>query len=344
MPENPGIKVRGLKSPWGYLAPILVHQTGRPILNHYALKEFLKQDFDVIHFNNISLIGGPKIYQYGTGIKLVTCHDYWILCPLSTLFKYGREICTSKDCFFCSLRAKKPPQLWRYTSLLEESVKHVDAFISPSRFLMSLFSQQGFQEKFFHIPNFVETEDAALTAEEDALLPKPYFLFAGRLEKTKGVQNIIPIFKDGKYGQLVIAGDGSYRSELERLAQGVECIRFLGYLRHEELMRYYRQAEALLVPSIWYENAPLVVIDAMRLGVPVIAHDVAGPGELVRDSGAGLLYQNGEGLRVALKKIKEREHLRREFGKKGREYFQKNLTIEAHLDMYFSLIDQIRRR
>lgn len=61
-------------------------------------------------------------------------------------------------------------------------------------------------------------------------------------------------------------------------------------------------------------------------------------------SGAGLLYRNREELKEALKKMRERENLREELGERGKEYFNQNFTVEAHLDQYFSLIDFLKRR
>ena len=341
--ENPKVKVKVLESRWGALAPIIVHQTGRPIINHHVLKKFFQEDFDVIHYNNISLVGGPKIYGYGKGIKLATFHDYWVLCPKSTLFKYGKEICTKKNCFLCyTINAKKPPQLWRSTSLLKRNLKNIDAFISPSEFLKDIFLKEGFDGKVIHIPNFVIPSKLEISSTKESLFPEPYYLFAGRLEKTKGVQNLISVFKEGKEGHLLITGDGSYRSKLEILADNSKYIHFLGFVNQSDFLTYYRHALALLVPSIWYENCPYVILDAMMLGVPIIAHDIAGPGELVRNSGAGLLYQNREELKEALKKVRDREDLRKELGERGMKYFNQNLTVEAHLDQYFSLIDKLR--
>ena len=61
-----------------------------------------------------------------------------------------------------------------------------------------------------------------MSETEKSPFHKPYFLFAGRLKKNKGVQNLIPFFKEGKSGHLIIVGDGFYRSELETLASGTK--------------------------------------------------------------------------------------------------------------------------
>ena len=67
-------------------------------------------NFDVIHFHNVSLIGGPGLLKYGHGIKLYTMHEYWLVCPTHVLFKFNRAACTQTHCFFCGLTYKRPPQ------------------------------------------------------------------------------------------------------------------------------------------------------------------------------------------------------------------------------------------
>src|ERR1700756_5464692 len=79
--DHPNVKVHGLKSPLGRLSPIATQQTGLPLLKARRIQSILKTGFDVIHYHNISLVGGPKILKYGEAIKLYTMHDYWLICP-----------------------------------------------------------------------------------------------------------------------------------------------------------------------------------------------------------------------------------------------------------------------
>jgi glycosyltransferase involved in cell wall biosynthesis len=342
MPSHPAIKIVPMRNRWGSLAPIVVHQTGRPLLNRKFLETFFRQPFDVIHYNNISLLGGPQIYQYGSAVKLVTFHDYWAVCPMSTLYKYGKEICKKKNCVLCMLYTKKPPQWWRYTRLMSKSLKHIDAMISPSGLLKDFLQREGVEGNFYHIPNFVVPEEAKPDGGGRSPFPNSYFLFVGRLEKNKGVQNLIPVFQKGRYGSLLIAGDGYYRDELENIANGSPHIKFLGYLDQNDLKGYYQHARALIVPSIWYEIFGLVIIEAMRLGTPIIAHDIAGPGELVRCSKAGLVYQTTNELEANLVNLMSDTELQEKFSKNGVQYFNDNFTPEIHLSRYFSLIEDIR--
>ena len=153
--DHPNVTVHGLKSPFGLLSPLATQQMGYPLFKSVRIQQILQQGFDVIHYHNISLVGGPKILQYGQGIKLYTMHEYWLVCPTHVLFKYNRTACIQPHCFACNLTYKRPPQWWRYLRLLETAVKNVDAFIAPSRFCMNVHLQKGLNVPIVHLPNFV---------------------------------------------------------------------------------------------------------------------------------------------------------------------------------------------
>jgi glycosyltransferase involved in cell wall biosynthesis len=78
--DHPNVTVHGLKSPVGFLSPRGTQQTGWPVFKSSQLKSILEKPFDVIHFHNISLVGGPKVLEYGRAVKLYTLHEYWLIC------------------------------------------------------------------------------------------------------------------------------------------------------------------------------------------------------------------------------------------------------------------------
>ena len=75
--DHPNVTVHGISSPFGFLSPVATQQTGYPLFKSSRILEILKKDFDVIHYHNISLFG-PKILQYGQGIKLYSMLEYWL--------------------------------------------------------------------------------------------------------------------------------------------------------------------------------------------------------------------------------------------------------------------------
>src|SRR4029079_16081626 len=86
--DHPSIIVHRLRSPWGMLSPLATQQTGYPFFKAETIAGILARGFDVIHYHNISLVGGPKLLALGSGLKLYSAHEYWLVCPMSTLFRY----------------------------------------------------------------------------------------------------------------------------------------------------------------------------------------------------------------------------------------------------------------
>jgi len=335
--DHPNITVHGLKSRSGFLSPLATQQTGFPFFKSSRIREILEKNFDVIHYHNISLFG-PKILEYGNGIKLYTMHEYWLTCPTHTLFKFNRTLCTEPHCFLCTLVYKRLPQWWRYFGLLKSSAKHVNVFIAPSRYAKEIHLRTGLNLPIVHLPSFI-SEVEVISA--DQTLKEPYFLFVGRLEKLKGLQTLIPIFHHYVRAQLLIAGKGSYEARLRQLAEGSNNIHFLGYLSDRQLQALYRKAVALIVPSICFETFSLVTVEAFRQQTPVIVRNLGGMPELVEDNGGGFVYNTAEELVAAMDRLLADPSYRRELGVRGYEAYLRNWTGEVHLRRYLGLIHEI---
>lgn len=340
-PSHANVTVHGLKSPLGFLSPLMTQQTGMPFLKSTRIRQILEKGFDVIHYHNPSLVGGPGIFSYGRGIKLYTMHEYWLICPTHMLLKYNREPCVKRNCLLCTLVHKRPPQWWRYTRLLQRAAKHVDAFIAPSKFIKDLHAAE-LDLPLVYIPYFVPPPESAVSAAIDgAPSPSAYFLFVGRLEMLKGPQTLIPLFRRYPKAQLWIAGTGNYESRLRELAQGCENVRFLGFQSDQQLKALYRGAVAVIVPSLFYENFPQVTIEAFRQQTPVVVRNLGGLPESVQESGGGFVYNSDAELEAALNKLLADASLRREMGLNGYRTYERNWTPEPHMQRYLGLIREI---
>ncbi len=343
--DHPNVTVHGLKSKFGVLSPLATQQTGLPLFKSKTLKNIFSKDFDVIHYHNISLLG-PKILEYGTGLKLYTMHEYWLICPTHILFKFNRTICMKPWCFACNLIYKRPPQWWRYTDLLEKAIKHVDTFIAPSQFCKKIHLERGLDIPIVHLPNFVPSDDVS---DSDYKLPdsranqKPYFLFVGRLERLKGLQTIIPLFRSYPGAELIIAGKGNYEPQLRMLANGSDNIRFIGHQPKAQLRKIYKHAVALFVPSLCYEIFGLVIIEAFREKTPVIARDIGGLSEMLKNSGGGLTFNTEEDLAEAIEQLLADPSLGHKMGHYGYRSYLKKWTADAHLKQYLSLIHNLQK-
>lgn len=235
-PEPPGVTVHRLQSRWPLGSTLLTQQTGRPIIQQQAIRDILARGFDVIHYHNVSLVGGPGVLSLGQAVKLYTAHEHWLVCPNHILWRHNRELCDGRACFRCSLAFRRPPQLWRKTSLLEDSLAHVDALIGLSQSVANNHRAFGLKREMVPMASYMP--DSAANARKSGAPPiqeRPYFLFVGRLEKFKGLQDVIPCFDNTSPADLLIAGTGDFEPELRTLASGRETVRFLGNVRPDDL-------------------------------------------------------------------------------------------------------------
>lgn len=347
-PYHPNVRVHRLKSSWGFISPLITQQTGTTGLKTKMLTRMLEEnDYDVIHFHNMSLIGITALAM-GKAVKLYTTHEHWLICPMHVLWKNNREVCVSKNCITCALAWKRPPQLWRFSGLLERNLKHVDQFISPSRFTLKKHLDDGLQIPITHIPYFLpkknDVPSSPLLDDPSLSTEKPFFLFVGRLEKIKGVQNLIPIFREKPQYQLFIAGEGEYGSVLRKMAETVPNISFLGKCSFDQLSSYYKRAVAVIVPSICYEVFGIIIIEAFSYRTPVIVNNLGALPEVVQESGGGLIYNSPVEIPSALDALASDRPYRDGLGNKGYEAYLKYWTEENHLEKYFKVIQTIQQR
>jgi glycosyltransferase involved in cell wall biosynthesis len=335
-PSSAAVRVHTLSSRAGLLSPLATQQTGRPIFKAAALRRLLAAGrFDVIHFHNISLIGGPAVLGYGSALKLYTIHEHWLLCPMHTLFRDNRELCTEKHCIRCALRYARPPQLWRNGPLLARSVAKVDAFLAATDFTRRLHLASGLPLRIEHLESFHQPPSPQPSA---ALPDRPFFLYAGRLERLKGVADLIDAFAAVPGVDLLIAGEGRERAALEARAGGTAPIRFLGQVPRDQLAAVVGRALAVVVPSIAYEVFPQVMLEAFAAGTPVIARDRGPLGEIIQMSGGGVLFRDTAELVARLRQLAGDGSTRRALGEAGQRTWQRRWTLAAHLHQYLELI------
>src|SRR5262249_2639672 len=149
--------------------------------------------------------------QLGSAVKFYTTHEHWLVCPMHVLWKFDREPCDAPQCLVCTLRGRRPPQLWRYTGRLKKDLAHVRRLLSPSRFTRQRHLDAGIDRPITVLPYFVPDPPAAV---DGSAHPRPYFLYVGRLVKLKGVDTLVRAFRRYPDADLVIVGDGEERTAL----------------------------------------------------------------------------------------------------------------------------------
>ena len=348
--ETPGVTTHPLESRLGALACLATQQTGRPIVHGRRIRRLLDEgDYDVIHFHNVSLVGGPGVLAYGSGIKLYTAHEHWLVCPTHVLWRHGRELCTERQCLRCVLHHRRPPQLWRATGLLARQARHVDLFFSPSAWSAAKHLELGFARELEVMPYFLPDPDSGDEVGDDLdddAHPHPYFLFVGRLEMIKGLQEVLPHFGEDAPADLLVAGTGNYEDELHRQAEavaggGASRIRFLGLRTPAQLRRLYRDALAVVVPSVCYETFGIILLEAFRDHTPVIARDLGPFPEVVEASGGGLLFSTSGELADALRRLAGDAEERARLGDAGHRALLDRWIERVVLRRYFGRIRHV---
>ena len=342
----PGLHVHALKSPLGILSPLVTQVTGRPYFKAEALREALDSvDVDVVHFHNISLVGGPGVLEMGRkAVRIMTAHEHWLICPMHLLWKYDRKPCDAPDCIRCCLAGRRPPQAWRATNAINRGLSELDALIFPSMHALEEHRRRGIGVPLVHLPYFLpDNWTEGLEDVEPEASPRPYLAAAGRLVRMKGFQRLIPLMRLLPEVDLRIAGTGPYEDTLRALAAGMPNVHFEGLLSGDQLTRLFHGARAVVVPSLFPETFGYVVLEAFAVRTPVIVHEGGGAiQETGVQSGGGLGYSTDGELLLAMRRMVYDDDLREELAERGYAKRIGDWSETAHLDRYFALIQKIQ--
>jgi len=335
-PDGP-IKVIPIGSPAGKLSPLSTYLSGRPLLSRRQLEKALHGPYDVIHFHNPSLVGGPGVLGMGqASLRLYTAHDQWLLCPSRVLWKSNGKVCDSPPCATCSGGYGRVPQLWRHGNFLERSMTELDAVIAPSRTSAELHRRFADLVPIEHIPHFVPPAPAANGTKRT----RPYFLFVGRHERVKGLASLIEAFR-GRSEDLLIAGAGTETDALKAGAADLPHVHFLGWQERDALDALYRAALAVVVPTLGHESFGLVPVEAFARGTPAIVHGIGALAEVMEESGAGFSYRTADELHRALDLVARDPEVRAVLGESGRTEYLARWTPEVHFGRYLGLIEEL---
>jgi glycosyltransferase involved in cell wall biosynthesis len=343
-----GLHVHSLESRFGVLSPLATQMTGRPVFKAEALRQVLDApDTDVVHFHNISLVGGPHVLELGRqAVRLMTAHEHWLICPMHLLWKYGKKACDGPECIRCSLRGGRPPQAWRSTGAIARGLSQLDALIFPSQHALQEHRRRGVAGTLVHLPYFLPDDWSGGLEDEDhepAPGERPYLAAAGRLVAMKGFQRVIPIMRYLPGVDLRIAGAGPYEAKLRALAAGLPNVRFEGLLGGPALARLFHGARAVVVPSLFPETFGYVVLEAFAVRTPVVVHIEGGAlHETGMLSGGGLGFRTDAELLLALRRVVYDDELRADLAHQGYTMRTGEWSEASHLDRYFALIQSLR--
>ena len=349
-PLPPEVKVHTLSNRAGRLAPLWTHQTGTPGPNAARLRDIFESGgFDVIHFHNVSLLGGPGVLGVGgaraASVRLMTLHDYWLVCPMHLLWKLGRRVCDRPQSLPCTLHGRRPPQLWRETGLIDRGLEKIDALLAPSHYAAQIHRDRGITRPILELPYHLPADWAG--AERSSPPPggeagRPYFAAAGRLVDEKGFDRLIELMAGIPDYELRVAGAGPREEDLRRQAASIPNVRLLGLLSSEELAALFGGARAVVVPSRFPETFGYVAVEALSTGTPAIVSPNGALPELIDASGGGIVYRGDRELVAAIRRLGEDDALRSELATAEQEALATVWSEQVHLDRYLEFVDSFR--
>lgn len=233
---------------------------------------------------------------------VMTVHEYRLLCPISTLYTQTQGVCercaTGEKRNAIALRCNRGSPFASLLSASESWVRdryfnyldHIAHFFMVSEFCRNKHSEYlpAILQKSSVLYNFIGDDDIA-EVPNDVAVGAP-FLYAGRLSHEKGVALLCSALRDRPQQCLRIAGDGPLAEPLRSEFADCSNIKFLGKLTSAQLKEEMRQAKFTIVPSEWYENNPMSVLESFGIGTPVIGADIGGIPELVQQGSTGIIF------------------------------------------------------
>lgn len=265
-------------------------------------------------------------------------HDQYLLCPASSMFRRG-GICR-KQCRTC--RLMRIPHKRMSSGLA--------AVVGVSGFVLNRFLEYGY---FRGVPHFRVIHNAC-DGKTSSRFPlstdrrndeKTRFGFMGRLAYPKGIDELLSAFSQSPIPgtELIIAGDLSspYSVCLQETYGDVSEILFAGRMSPAD---FYSQVDVLVVPSLWEDTFPTVILEAMQYGVPVIGSNRGGIPEMIRDGETGIIVEAGDRTQLvhALQAMADSPDTRNRMGRRALELSREGSVVgmvNAYRDLYQQVLE-----
>ncbi|MFW6116362.1 MAG: glycosyltransferase family 4 protein [bacterium] len=285
----------------------------------HAFQRFLDEvEPDIVHFQHVMSLSYRLIaLAKQRGIPaFLTLHDYWFICANSQLIWPDAQICRGKalglNCARCVLapRLNSPlAQILRPVTaallqtrdvLVRRAALKTDRLIAPSNFLIEQYVEAGFPaDKFAYLENGIDVERIRRYRRQPSIGGRVRFAYLGSLAWQKGVHVLLKAFRGipadkailRVYGDPTVFPD--YAAHLQEIADSANTC-FEGTVPNQEVGRVLAETDMMMVPSLWYENSPVVIQEAFAAGVPVVASKIGALNEKIHHGVDGLLCRPGD--------------------------------------------------
>ncbi len=259
--------------------------------------------FDLIQQIKRSLPGAPIVY---------TLHEFLPICPAKGLMvrTFGNELCreaTPARCHEC-FPEKPPYEFFLREGFIKAHLRHVDLFLAPSHYLLERFVDWGIPRERIRFHEYGRTFRPPADGAEDP--PLGHIGFFGQIRPHKGVVMLLQAMRlladrGNRNIRLFLNGTGQetesedFQAEIADLLKICPNVTLLGKYEPAEIVERMRDIAWVVVPSIWWENSPLVIQEAFMNRRPVICSDIGGMAEKVRDGVDGLHFRVNDAVSLA---------------------------------------------
>lgn len=317
------------------------------------------QSADIAYLLNIYNYMSPSIihtFRKNNIPVVMRLGDYNLQCPAYLFLRSGRPCTLCREgaywnglrhcCVKGSLAASALRMLAMYVHTWLKLYAQVDAFVVPCDFMRQQLVQGGFPAKRIHVIKSPAISETEATGGQQ----RRHILYFGRISPEKGIDTLIDAFQQlADPPELILAGR-SYDDEQARL-EGLMTpesrgrIRFTGFQESRELARLIDEALLTVVPSRWYDNAPLSVHESFLHATPVVAARIGGIPEQVQDGVTGRLFDpdSKESLHAVLHEMLSDRDLLERMGLAAREHVIRECSMDRHADLLLNLFEQVRR-
>jgi glycosyltransferase involved in cell wall biosynthesis len=316
-----------------------------------AFAEFLKMNRpDVVHIHNLYPLISPSILPVckTLGVPVVmTVHNFRLVCPNGLLMRHSEicHRCLGGREYWCVLRNCEK-NIFKSTGyalrnaaarILRRYYENVDHFICLSEFQKDILRGEGLPAEQVS----VMTNPVSVKVTAPPKTVGNNVLFAGRVSREKGIATLFEAARHCPNIPFIVAGSWQAMPEARELAP--INVTLLGALPFEKLGTLYENARLFVLPSVWYEGFPTVLLEAMSHGLAVVCSSIGGLPEIVEDNVTGLLFEPGNAKELAarIQTLCQNPELCKELGEAGRKKLQETYNPEILLDQIIGIYEKV---
>lgn len=322
------------------------------------IRQIIKaEQIDIVQVHNTLSLITPSVYYAALSQKkpvFQTIHNFRLVCPNALLYR-NNHICHEclqhglhrsllhkcyHQSFLQTLFCVLSDHLHRMTGIYR---KLYYVFLTPfNQEIITRGMQYQILPSHCSIkPNFME--DQFDTIENISLSKESYFLYLGRLDASKGLRYLLEEWQSDwnqkLHARLLIAGDGPLRNLVAQAAAATPDIQYLGSLNHDTSLSAIKQAQALILPSQWYEGFPMTVVESMMCGTPVICQNIGNTADLIRPLSPDTIIDTKHSLASIIKNFDKTIYTDR-----YRAYYVQNYTPATNYKIMTELFRNLKKK